>query len=834
LKKTFLKALAVSTALTSASMAAAQVPPASAAQTPSPTADTTAVQSDAPANDDIVVTARREAENLQNVPVSVQVVGGDTLQKLSINQISEVSKLAPGLTLSGSTTSSKIVLRGVTWQPGSGTPATPLYFNEIPFDPQNTLLSIFDIGQIEVLRGPQGTTRGAPSISGAVTITTRRPDLDEFGGYLQGQYGSGDHTDFQGAVNIPIIKDVLAIRAAANIEDSTGDRIYSIHSTIAPKYRARTYRVTALFKPTDTITIQGMYQRRDQLTYSYSQVVGSGSPGAAASGIPANFNGPALTLRDRKSVQDAPYINPFNVDLITLSANWEVLGHTLTYNYGRQIDNTGLISLAQPDQANFLPNFEPYQLQQFVGTPFFETHEIRVSSIRNDNRPFDYDIGWFQINFGVPTFLAGAFGAPGTPPGVVTSPVSRYILPSSTNIAIGQKFDSYYGSVRFYLDSKTELSGGLSIIRDRVPVDLNVTTGAAAVVATPLAALRGLPCPGIPGVISTGLVNSNYVGFCDALLPAGIGNSSESHNDKYADALYNFSLSHKFTDDILAYATTGTSFRTGLPAINNTGLPSGLLVPKPETATSYEVGVKTSFGRRLRINAALFQIDYKNKLTTFANVPYFNTVSSRTSLTSIAFYRNIDARVRGAELEIALKPFRDLSLGANFSYAKISSKGGQVPCSNPTGPAITAANPINFCPSASGQNLNTQAPFQATVNGSYEHEINSLFGGYLRFNVNYQGANPNYGNFPDAAGNFRRTAPYAVVDLFAGITGNKGRWDLGVYAKNAFDKQSELGRQALLNNIYAPYAAAAVGYDQVQVSTPREIGVTLRVAIGSR
>uniref|UniRef100_UPI0035C9AD4A TonB-dependent receptor n=1 Tax=uncultured Sphingomonas sp. TaxID=158754 RepID=UPI0035C9AD4A len=829
MKKTFLKALAVSTALTSASMAVAQVPPSPAAQATTPTADTTAVQPDAPANDDIVVTARREAENLQNVPVSVQVVTGDTLQKLSINQISEVSKLSPGLTLDGSTTSTKIVLRGVTWQPGSGTPATPLYFNEIPFDPQNTLLSIFDVGQIEVLRGPQGTTRGAPSISGAVTLTTRKPDLNDFGGYLQGQYGSGKHSDFQGAINIPIVKDVLAIRAAANIEDDQGNRVFSVRSNVAPKYRARTYRVTALFRPTDTISIEGMYQRRDQLSYTYAQVAGNGSPGAAASGISANFNGPALSVGDRKSVQDGPSINPLHVDLITLNASWEVLGHTLTYNYGRQIDNTGLILLPQ-DTANFLPGFEAYNTQKFVGTPFFQTHEIRLSSIRNDNRPFDYDLGWFQkssigtINFGAPVYLAGAFGAPGTAPGVVTTPNNRYVLQSSTNIIIGQVFDSYYGSVRAYLGSKTELTGGLSIIRDRVPVNLNVTTAAAAVVATPS---FGFPCQFLGP-----LVSSAYAGFCDAQLPAGIGNSIENHNDKYSDALYNFSLSHKFTDDILAYATTGTSFRTGLPAINNTGLPSNLLVPKPETATSYEAGIKTSFGRRLRINAAIFQIDYKNKLTTFANVPYFNSVSGATALTSIAFYRNIDARVRGAELEIAAKPLRDLSLGVNFSYAKNTSKGGQVPCA--TAAAITAANPINFCTSPSGQTLNTQAPFQATANGSYDLPLSTMFDGYFRFNVNYQGANPNYGNFPDAAGKFRRTAPYAVIDLFAGLAGHKGRWDLGVYAKNVFDKQTELTRQALLNNIYAPYAGAAAGYDAVQVTLPREIGVTLRVAFGSR
>ena len=153
----FIRVLAATTALTAAFPAFAQD-----AQVDE------AVASDEGA--EIIVTARRSDERLQDVPVSVQAISGDTLAKLAINSAEEVSKLAPGLTLENRGASTQVVLRGVTWQPGSGTPATPIYWNEIPFDPGDTIQSLFDVGQIEVLRGPQGTSRGAPSISGAVTI----------------------------------------------------------------------------------------------------------------------------------------------------------------------------------------------------------------------------------------------------------------------------------------------------------------------------------------------------------------------------------------------------------------------------------------------------------------------------------------------------------------------------------------------------------------------------------------------------------------------------------------------------------------------------------------
>ena len=348
--------------------------------------------------------------------------------------------------------------------------------------------------------------------------------------------------------------------------------------------------------------------------------------------------------------------------------------------------------------------------------------------------------------------------------------------------------------------------------------------------------------PGLPPAITSPV----YPGTCEFVIPGG-PRPGQVNNDKYTKALYNFSLSHKFTDDLMVYATTGTSFRSGLPAINNSGLPSNLVTPSPETATSYEIGVKSKLGRGFTVNAAIFQLDYKDQLTALEGVPYFNSVSSAASgspsNTSLAFYQNLDARVRGFELEIAARPLDGLNLGANISYTKIKSQGGSLPCNNGTVTAankfgdLSATNPIDFCVSPKGQVLNQQAPFQATINGGYELALTDTFGGYFRFNVNYQGKNPNFGNFRSGTAltgfTFKNTPSYAVVDLFAGINGQDSGWDVGFYAKNVFDKQVELARVATPNSFYAGFGAAP-GYDVVRASRPREIGVTARFSFGSR
>jgi iron complex outermembrane recepter protein len=796
---------------------------------------------------EIIVTARRADERLQDVPVSVQVVTGDTLQNLAITSVEEISKLAPGLTLVNAGSSTVVTLRGITWQPGSGTPATPIYFNEVPFDPGQTIVSLFDVGQVEVLRGPQGTSRGAPSISGAVTISTRKPDLSEFGGYVLGLYGSGDHFAVQGGVNVPIIKDVLAIRLAANIEESDANRVYSVNSSIQPKYTDRSYRATVLFRPTETLSIQAMYQRRRSLSRTYAQVAGPGSPGFAGvpgafPAIPANYNGPPLTVEDRASVQDRPNEHNQHIDLLTVNANWEVFGHRLSYNFGRQF-NRSPRQFNASDPLNIVPGFEKFNSFINSSLPAFRTHEIRLSSLPDPSRPFDYDFGWFSkrsggasnIVFDAPTHLAGAFGHPATAvPGAVTTPNPRYVLNSATNIDLGQVFDSFYGNVKFRFGDRTELSVGGAILRDRVSVAVDVQTFAAFFAfANPLLPSRAF-CPfAAPGAIASPVYTTGVV--CEVGLPDGFRNSSQRNNDKYSAAIYNVSLSHKFTDDLLVYATTGSSFRTGLPAINNPGLPEELITPEPETAKSYEIGVKYNSGRLFWVNAAIFQLNYDNQLTTSEGVQYFNTISGAPAQTSVAFYTNIDARVRGFELELGVRPIDNLTLGANISYSQIKSKGGQIPASPGQCPGtmpVSPANPINFCPSPEGQVLNTQAPFQATVNGSYEVPFTDYLGGYFRFNVAYYGNNPNFGNFRSGT-TFRSTPAYAVVDLFAGLTGGNDTWDLGVYAKNVFDKQVELARIATINTVYSQFRAPA-GYDVVRTNPPREVGVTLRYAFGSR
>ncbi|HEX7821646.1 MAG TPA: TonB-dependent receptor plug domain-containing protein [Sphingobium sp.] len=786
---------------------------------------------------EIIVTARRQAENLQNVPVSIQVVTGETLQNQAITKAEDISKLAAGLRLTSQNDSSGglIILRGVRWAPGSGTEAIPIYLNDVSFQPGDVLQSLFDIQQIEVLRGPQGTIRGAPSIAGAVTITTHRPDMDEFGGYGAALLGTNNRWYVQGAVNAPIIKDKLAIRIAGMVDNSEANRVYSIAPGARdPRLRTENIRASARFEPTDTVRIDAVYQYMKNSGTIYSQVAGPGSPGVPARNIPANYNGPSLTARDYTAVSDLGRDAKASRELITVNATWEVLGQVLSYNYGLRKAGDG--GTANVDVGNVIPGFDRVasnEPQPPKDTSYYNVHELRLSSLRGGDHIVDYDIGYYRNRSNGNSILnslvyrPGAFGVPGSEvPGAVTTPVARYILPVNTNIRLAIRNESYYGNLQLHLPADIEFSGGIRHIIDRRPTNININSGSFyALFANPTGG--ALPCTAL------GLNNSpNYSGYCDTQVPAGVAITSvENYDKKFTATIWNASLSHKFTQDVLGYVTVGTSWRQGLPAIANTGLPANLLFPNPEKATSYEVGVKASFGSALRVNFDLFQIDYKGQLTTGEGVAYYDTVNQSVSTTSLAFYTNVDARVRGIEAEVQLRPIHNLSLGLNLSYARIQAQGGSAPCNDATR-AITPANPINTCPISKGKTLNVSSPFQASMNGSYTFPLGAV-DGYFRFNMDFQGHNPNISSSAPARGLLvTPTQAYAIFDVFAGLTGSKGAWDVGLYAKNVFNKKVELSSFPLTNGVFGAFGSP--GYDAINSTMPREAGLMLRYAFGSR
>ena len=174
--------------------------------------------------EEIIVTAQRKEEALSKVPVSVVAFGAEVLQEKVIVSEQDMGTLVPGLQVKNGQTSNQLSysMRGQTLDPFSGTsPAVVTYMNDAPYNPYNTATSLFDLASIQVLKGPQGTLFGRNATGGAVLYTTPTPG-DEVAGNLILRAGQRGMVQVQGAVDLPIVKDILSIRLAGDYVKDDG------------------------------------------------------------------------------------------------------------------------------------------------------------------------------------------------------------------------------------------------------------------------------------------------------------------------------------------------------------------------------------------------------------------------------------------------------------------------------------------------------------------------------------------------------------------------------------------------------------------------------------
>ncbi len=193
-----------------------------------------AVDSDAAADGDIVVTAQKRQERLQDVPISVAVLGGARLDAQSNGGVTEALRNVAGLSLTTTAQGggSQIAIRGVAANGATlaGSSTSAFYIDSVPFGLVKSAIlpdtNAYDMERIEVLRGPQGTLYGANALNGVVRLLTNEARLDRF--EVKGRAGvsttKGGEASYRGdaAINVPIVEDKLAVRVVAGFENAGG------------------------------------------------------------------------------------------------------------------------------------------------------------------------------------------------------------------------------------------------------------------------------------------------------------------------------------------------------------------------------------------------------------------------------------------------------------------------------------------------------------------------------------------------------------------------------------------------------------------------------------
>jgi len=720
-------------AFAATSMIALAMAPAAFGQTAPAAADDTVA--------DIVVTAQKRTEKLQDVPISIVAIGSDRLQASKIDSVSDLGKVAPGFTTARSTqaTNTKMYIRGIG---GGGNfavdPSVAAFLDDAYVArPGAVIGNLFDVSGIEVLRGPQGTLFGRNASAGAVSIRTNAP-TDEFGGYLNGEYGSYGAYKLEGAINLPV-NEQLGFRIAALASGFDGFAINRLDGERYGYSDTQGIRGSMRFKPTETIdwTIRADYLHTSGDGQAQLEIDPRSLTATAIANMTARLRGnvPDLTdAFDRRSNQQIGGRLRDEQFGMTSDFKLELGDYSLRLvNAGRRWDNeqvdldliqTPLPLLQRP--ASFGSRAQSHELQFLSPTDLLNGRLSFVGGLYYFRERFtateDYDMRPEWCNTIVRLVSAALV------PTCIAGPQDN-----SSQFAYSQITDSYaaYAQATMKIVPQLELTlGGRYTWDDRSAV--------------------------------YDVFNPNTTMF---FVRSNEHTLLAQKDDRFT---YRVNLAYKPSADLMVFGTISTGYKAGAFS-NGTGTPAlgQRRLVGPETVKNYEVGLRSQFlDRRVTFNATLYRMD----VVGFQDRG-FDGVSS--------VIRNAgDLRHQGFEAELKLRaaPGLDLSAGVQYLDSEFTDYRGAPGLPGKGGTQDLTGKSATFTPK-----------WQGNVAVDYEGDLTSSGWKYaLHADLAFQSSS-NVGLINDNNPQTIQTG-YALLGARASIMLPGDRITLSVYGQNLTGK----------------------------------------------
>ncbi|SFG09916.1 iron complex outermembrane recepter protein [Novosphingobium sp. CF614] len=614
--------------------------------TPDRQAQDRLAQASSGAIEEIVVTARRREENAQNVPISIIALGSGQLERKQINQVTDLQRIAPGLTVDVVNNKPSTVQVGIRGQRmnaifATQDPPTAIYFAEAMMAPLQGLNSAFyDLQSVQVLKGPQGTLFGRNTTGGAVVVTPARP-VHQFEGYIRGKIGNRETYGIEAVLNAPLT-GTLAVRGSVKYEEHGPYQHY-----IAPVPAGRDpwqeryvdARISTLWDPTDSFSNYSIayYSRNKNGAIGANLVaINPLSPAAAFNGTGAKAAYPdiyddLLPGSDRDPLNVASSTPQFDD-----TETWGII-NTTTLDVGavkfkniaayRNVTNESRMNIAG-SRAPILLTYQDAHHKSF-------SEELQMSGSALDDR-LDFIAGlYYYRQTGFDLQSAPAFYGPPLPQTVST--FLTYIRNQST---------AAYLSADFKITDRLTASAGLRYSIDKRRANWRHQ-------AVDLWSSIGVPF--VPGCIlrdSTGAVLP--VSQCDI-----------SNSKTFKEPTWNLSLNYEFAQGSMIYLSQRRGYRSG--GFNSRAVTAPQRQPfQPETVMDYEAGIKTDFELgdwAIRLNADVYRANYKGlQRTVTINIGGNNFTNSLVNAAS--------AKVEGFELDLTVRPTPNLTLGATYAYTK--------------------------------------------------------------------------------------------------------------------------------------------------------------------
>jgi iron complex outermembrane recepter protein len=773
-------------------------------------------------NVEILVTARRREEAVQDVPIAISVVDSSALEATGSFNVLRLTQLQPSLQFySTNPRNSAANIRGLGApfgltndgiEQGVGVYVDQVYYSRIA----STTFDFLDVERIEVLRGPQGTLYGKNTTAGAINITSRRPSLTPEG-RIEISAGNLDFVQAKGAISGPLVEDKLAARLALSATDRRGTIFNVTTGNYVNEQDNFGLRGQLLWRASDSLdlTLSGDFNRQNPECCAQIFV----RTGATQRPLTRQFAGLAAAFG-----YAPPSTDPFDrvTDLDSdLKAKQELGGVSLL----AELD-TGSGTFTSVSAWRFW-DWDPSNDRDFTGLPITPvsanpskqkqwTQEFRYAA--SAGHSFGYVLGLFAFHQTIDTSGAQAQGPaasrfllnPGNvpvgssscnpPTANACSPAILDGLRSENDISFENTSLAGFGQLTWHATERLRIQPGLRVNYDRK---------SGSYVATVTTSDGGTT------------LNNDQRGV---LAP-------QSYEPRFSDwnVSGDFTVAYEASDDVNLFATYARSFKSG--GINLSGLPLDAAnnpildaaTVKPEKVDHFELGFKSRlFDRRATFNVAAFWTEIRD---------YQATVTNGQLGVLRGYLANADkVRVRGIETDFSFRPSDRVQLYASGAYTDheyVRFTDAPCPPELSGGAAATAANPASPPGTPGGS-----SPANCDISGQWlpgiskwafsyggEYNVPTRFFGtegeaYVAVDGNYRSkfsSNPSRSIYTDIKG-------YSLTNLRLGFRADDD-WDVFAWVRNAFDEKyfEVLALQS-----------GSTGLIVGQPADPRTYGVTLK------
>lgn len=611
---------------------------------------------------EIVVTAQKRSERLQDVPIAVTALTADDVQSRRVLDLVDLSNQAPGLQIKSDDNGAnpRIFIRGVgvnDFNPATNS-AVGIYADGVYVaSPLAQRLAFFDLQQVEVLRGPQGTLYGRNTTGGAINVSSKLPGND-LAADLTAEYGRFNSVNLQGGVSVPLVTDKLSVRVSGLYQRDDGytlNRLTGNHGNNTDRWALRgTIHFTPNSQVTDNLIVSTGKSRSGSIWAYHRDLfpVTAQATGPDGLCLPAYYtSGECTSLLGYANTSSDLYQGDYafegkdKVNLLTVS-------NTLTIDLGAMslVSVTGYQHASRDDQEDTDASPEPSMITaSYIARQNTASQELRLQS--NGHTPLRYVLGLYYAH----DYLNNNSAYNVLPLFQIPTPEN----PTGTDLENGigvfgwpltQKSDSYaaFGQLDYDLAPQLTVTGGLRYSADHKQFD--------------------------------------YVSeAAGGLVPIFTFDGAKTFNSVTGK----LGLQYRFSPSANIYANYNRGAKSGGFFSGQTGNPADLGPYKDEIVNAYEVGAKTELlNRTLRANVSAFYYDYKN-------LQVYTTVVDGL-ITRQLFTNASAARIYGGELELLAAPARGFTVSLNAAYLDAKYRDFQSAGNDYSGNTLPSAPKISI------------------------------------------------------------------------------------------------------------------------------------------